>query len=510
MITVNGFTQAAIVTAINTALTNGMDTVYFPAGNYVITSQINIDFGTTAPVNRKGLKLLGDNARLQLTNSGYTAFNITCPEAAQNDTRILFENLWFYTDNTNRPSAIAANYACFTTIKDCVFYQVWDAIRFRNGGMLRVDDCFFWGCSTGAYFQNCRDSVVNGCHAYGCAQGIVYQGSFNVGTDGGFIVSNCIVNNSTGSGIKIHGAYTPVINDVVLELNHPNLLVENSQYGTLNNAFLGPSGDSYSIQFSNPGGVDNDYWTISNVSAQSKILFQNLHFSTISNLNVGGVNSSQANSAAVQFDNSFTVSLTGCNIRNLGSNVPYPLYISSSSNDFSINGGLYDGKVKIGQDNENRTGLLTLNGPRFGGGITFGNGPKLNETGDYFIPGPGGLVAQKLNGAKVTPNIVLTQTLAPFTRYDFDVNTVIDQPDYWRMNQGRFEIVGGTYGSFTAASVDVVRVQNATKATIINNIGNVGSLTISTPQPNIIRLENNSGYENQARVSLIEYTRLDY
>lgn len=521
MITVTGFTQAHIQSAINSAISNGMDTVFFPAGTYTMTTQINISWGSTYPLNKKGLKLLGDNAKIFLTGGGYTAFDFVCPSGYNNDTRIIIENFWFYTDNIDRPSVVKTEYANFVTIKDCVFHQVWEAIKCYNGAEVIIDSCNFLGCLTSVYFYRCRDSKILNSHAYGGNEGFIFEGVFDVGTDGGLIIDNCTANVHTQAGIRLTKAYTPILNNLVLENNSPNIKIESSQYGIISNCFVGPTqlipsttNYYYGIQFvkaAAPNNVNNDYWNLSNISTQRESRFENASFLEFSNITTFGVPKSISGGAMV-FNDCHVANLSNLMFRALDSSLSHSLFVESNSDNFTIAGGSYESK-QIKFDGSSRVGHNVINGPSVQFAILFVNGPMDSETGNYFIydATSGQTINKLITAKKVLPALVLNQDIAVSSYQDFDVNTIIEQPADKFVVSGRLEIVGGVGGSFSAATVDIVRTASTTKATIINNTGNVGSFTISTPSNNIIRLQNTTGsYIVNTKIYLVDYNKLNF
>lgn len=271
---------------VSFALSRGLSTVSLTAGKqYHITQSININFLGKGQLNRQGIKIDGNNASIFLDvkngDRGYWAINIVSDSRSQQNTRIDINNIWFYTDNKQRPNGIHNSFNNFVTVSNCMFYQVATAILFEKAGMCRFNNNWFWGCVEGIITNRMKDTYIDGCHAYGCERGFLLQGSNDSGADGNVCITNSVANQCVDFALKMKGLYTPMITNSVFETSHNNIIIESCQYGKMSNVFCGPGNLKMNVTT-----LTNDYWNISNLDCQGDVSLQGLKFSTVTGLTV--------------------------------------------------------------------------------------------------------------------------------------------------------------------------------------------------------------------------------
>ena len=354
---------------------------------YKITNSINLDYRGQGQLDRKGVQVNGNGASIFLAvgggGRGYYAFNILTDPLSQQNTKFNFNNLWFYTDNANRPNGIYNTSACFVIVQNCVFYQLATAVNFEHAGMCRFDNCYFWGCVDGIKTFQCKDTYIDGCHAYGCDKGYTLAGLNNAGSDGNVSIVNSVGNASRVYNLKMKGLYTPMIADCVFEQSPSNILIESCNFGSINNVFSGPG----NILFSS-SGLTNDYWNISNVNTQGRIDLNSLKFSNITNFKVHGVNGNNNPSrSSIHLSNCYQDNFAGLIIRESGNDLSSSITIDQDCSVLTFTGVIADKSIFLKGSNNQRPGNLSLvNGIINGGVVAADNQMKPSEKFNFINP----------------------------------------------------------------------------------------------------------------------------
>jgi hypothetical protein len=373
------------------AQTHGLSAIDLAGGKkYKISNSVNIDYRGQGQLDRKGLQLNGNGASIFLASGsggpGYYAINILTDDLPQQNTKFNINNVWFYTDNKNRPNGIYNDHACFVTIDNCVFYQLATAIKFENAGMCRFDNCFFWGCVEGITTYRCKDTYIDGCHAFACDHGYTFAGIDNAGSDGNICIVNSVANASTQCNLKMKGLYTPMVANCVFEQSPVNMSIESCSFGKMSDVFSGPG----NVEFiSTAGGQTNDYWNISNIDAQGKVVFNGLKFSNITGFKVHGV-SSKGNevSAAIRLNNCYEDNFTAITSRDSRDGLAWSLYISPDCSSLTISNLIADRSVFLKGNSTQRPGRFILSTSIINGGVaTEDKQYKPTEMFDYIDSG---------------------------------------------------------------------------------------------------------------------------
>jgi hypothetical protein len=107
---------------------------------YKVCHPIAIDYRGQGQILRQGISFQGVGSKVFLCRptGSFFAINILLDGLPEQDTKVLFDGIWFYTDNANRPNGIYIRYACFVTIRNCVFYQF-------QGGLIEGKPMLFAG-----------------------------------------------------------------------------------------------------------------------------------------------------------------------------------------------------------------------------------------------------------------------------------------------------------------------------------------------------------------------------
>ena len=366
---------------------------------YKISNNIDIDYRSKGQLERRGVQLNGNGAAIFLSvkgkNSGYYTFNILTDPKPQQNTKFNFNNIWFYTDNVNRPNGIYNSYGNFVSISNCVFYQLATALNFQYAGMCRFDNCFFWGCVEGIKTYRCKDSYINGCHAFACDRAFTMEGVNNAGSDGNMCISNSVANSSTQYNLKMKGLYTPMISNCVFEQSPTNLYIQSCQFGKLSNVFSGPG----NIKFISIGNdQSNDYWNIANLDAQGKVELNSLKFSNITGFKVHGVNSSDnQDNAAVVLNNCYEINIAALTIRDSRDNLKWSMAISPNCSSITISNLITDRSLLLKGNVRNRGGLLFVSSAIIKGSIeTDDKQYKATEIFEYLNSADGTFHSNKL------------------------------------------------------------------------------------------------------------------
>ncbi|QJD97563.1 hypothetical protein HH214_17625 [Mucilaginibacter robiniae] len=391
----------AFRTAFTYARDHDLSVINLSSGKkYKISNNIDVDYRGQGQLERRGLQLNGNGASIFLSvkngNNGYFAFNILTDDRPQQNTKFNINNVWFYTDNVNRPNGIYNSHACFTTINNCVFYQLGTAINFQYAGMCRFDNCYFWGCVDGIKTYRCKDSYIDGCHAFACDKAFTIEGVNNAGSDGNICVVNSVANSSTQYNLRMKGLYTPMIANCVLEQSPMNLFVESCQFGKLSNVFSGPG----NIAFVSTGSdLTNDYWNIANLDAQGKIELGGLKFSNVTGFKVHGVGSAnnEAN-AAIQLSNCDEVNFTALTIRDSRDQLAWSMAFAPNCSSITISNLNADRSILMKGSSSQRPGRFFLTGSIINGiVITEDKQYKASEIFEYIDSGSNTFHSNKPN-----------------------------------------------------------------------------------------------------------------
>lgn len=507
--------QAAVTSAVNSGK---FATVYFPPGTYKITNTISANYKTKGLIHRQGIKFKGDHAALFLAGpSDVWAFKVELDPYVTHDSFFEFEGFWFYTNNISRMNGIYSTYACYLTIQDCVFNQLWNGLYLSFGSNVRVSACDFFGCNKGAELYRCRDSLVFNSYAYASGEaGFFLHGIHDFGTDGAVRMEQCVALSSAKYGIRFVGVYTPIISNIISEHNNANLSVESCQYGSLSNLYSGPvdGANGLGLQFTlapvapDPAAgtsLSNLCWNIRGVTVQAETRFGNLQSSKVDGL-ISRVCGSSVNGAVVSIINSFEVEFNAI-LREIGPGVSMGLRVFSDCWGIKINGGYYEKKIKF--DN-GRTGNNIINAPQVQGDIEFEGSVRDGEAGTYFLKDALNPALEKhIAHNNVFPSNVVNVTLAAYESKDFSPATMVPDPGDYNMSLARFSVVGGGFGSFSAAEISVVRTKQRTQCTLVNDIGRIGSFYVQlasvSSNSDTIRLVNGAGnMQVSARVILLD------
>jgi hypothetical protein len=289
--------SAAFQAAVNAAQKqHSFAVIRLSAGKaYKICHAITIDYRGQGQILRQGISFLGVGSKVFLYGStgSFFAINVLLDRLPEQDTKVLFDGIWFYTDNVNRPNGIYTNYACFVTIRNCVFYQLWDAVSVEYGYKISVLDCSFHGNHLGVKMFRTRDSTIMACSAFGNEIGYWVEGVNDAGSDGDVSIVNCDIAGGYvlgRIGIYMKRLYTPHLSDVIAETEKENgILMESCQFANLSNIWLGPQGAAGLVVRTVSGGLDSAYWNISNLTTQTETDLGRLLFSTLSNINIVGL-----------------------------------------------------------------------------------------------------------------------------------------------------------------------------------------------------------------------------
>jgi hypothetical protein len=357
---------------------------------YKISNNIDIDYRKQGQLDRRGLQLNGNGASIFLSvkngNRGYYAFNILTDPRPQQNTKFNINNIWFYTDNVNRPNGIYNSFGCFTVLSNCVFYQLATAVNFENAGMCRFDNCFFWGCVDGIRTYRCKDSYIDGCHAFACDKAFSIEGVNNAGSDGNVCIVNSVANASTQYNLYMKGLYTPMIANCVFEQSPVNMRIESCQFGKLSNVFSGPG----NIEFVSKGNdLTNDYWNIANLDAQGKVEFNGLKFSNVTGFKVHGVGSANnAANAAVILKNCYQDNFTALTIRDSRDRLALSMLVSPDCGSITISNLIADRGILLKGNIQQRSGNIIMSTSIINGTITADDNKfKPTELFEYINSG---------------------------------------------------------------------------------------------------------------------------
>jgi hypothetical protein len=329
---------------------------------YKITNNIDIDYRNQGQLERRGVQLNGNGASIFLAvingNRGYFAFNILTDPRPQQNTKFNINNVWFYTDNVNRPNGIHNSFGNFVNINNCVFYQLATAISFEYAGMCRLDDCYFWGCVEGIKTYRCKDSYIDGCHAFACDRAFTLEGINNAGSDGNVCIVNSVGNASTQYNLRMKGLYTPMIANCVFEQSPVNLSIQSCQFGKMSNVFSGPG----NIEFISKGAdFTNDYWNIANIDAQGKVELNGLKFSNVTGFKVHGASSvNNPSNASILLNNCYEVNFSGLTIIDSRDALQWSMLFSPDCSSITISNLITDRSIFLKGTAKQRQGRFIM------------------------------------------------------------------------------------------------------------------------------------------------------
>jgi hypothetical protein len=370
---------------------------------YKITSHIDIDYRNQGQLERRGVQLNGNGASIFLAvkngDRGYFAFNILTDPRPQQNTKFNINNVWFYTDNVNRPNGIHNSFGNFVNISNCVFYQLATAINFEYAGMCRFDNCYFWGCVEGIRAYRCKDSYIDGCHAFACDRAFTIEGVNNAGSDGNVCIVNSVGNASTQYNLRMKGLYTPMIANCVFEQSPMNISIQSCQFGKMSNVFAGPG----NIEFVSTGtDLTNDYWNIANFDAQGKIELNGLKFSNVTGFKVHGVSSANnATNAAVVLNNCYEVNFSALTIRDSRDALQWAMLLSPDCSSITISNLIADRSIFLKGNVKQRTGRFIMSASIINGTVlTEDKIYKSTEIIEYINSGNNSFFTNKVSNKK--------------------------------------------------------------------------------------------------------------
>lgn len=375
--------KTAVQAAVNYALKQpGIAKVIFTANVYRLNSNVTIDFGKG--YTNRGIFVTGSNSKIFCAGGGFVC---VAESQGQQDTKVTFQDLYFYGDNAHRSNAISQTFVDFFTVKDCKFNSVAAAVSMSYCGMGLVTNCFFWGCQYGVKLLQMRDTKISLSHAYGCTYGYYLEGSPNgdiFTTSGGITVDQCTANASATSNMFLKRLYAPVITGAQLEQSPNNLTIRSCQWGTITGGFIGPATsnnkEAYSVLADDAGGLSNDFWNINGLIAQGRIRLNAARQWQISNLVVSnGFSDNQSDNASLTLFNCNEVKLTNAEI---GGRSSYTVKIEANTAGTFITNSHLDGPLNINGATNMRYGRTSVRASTIGGGI-ISNGVKANETFEY-------------------------------------------------------------------------------------------------------------------------------
>lgn len=319
---------------------------------YRICHAVTIDYRGQGQILRQGISFLGVGSKIFLygPTGSFFAFNILLDGLPEQDTKVLFDGIWFYTDNANRPNGIYTKYACFVTFRNCVFYEVWDAVSVEYGYKISVLDCSFHGNHIGVKMFRTRGSTIMACTAFSNEITFWIEGVNDPGSDGDVSIINCDIAGGyiVGRiGIYMKRVYVPHLSDVVVETQRENgILMESCNFANLNNIWLGPQGGAGLVVRTAPGGLDSAYWNISNLTTQTETDLGRLMFSTLSNINIMGLGTNPSGTFLRMNDCHYVTVSNVCGSDFTARGVLSAVKIENSSS-ILFQGGLIQGKPMV-------------------------------------------------------------------------------------------------------------------------------------------------------------------
>lgn len=492
-------------------------------GVFTINGNIPLSYTGLGTVSGKGYVMAGPG-QISPTGTG-NVFSVTLDAEGQQNDRFVYRDLILQYNGSAIPTFFASTYADFVSLEDIVALgNPGTMLNWTQGGMMRGTNLFWFGGTGTAFAANhTRDSYLIGCQAYGGSAasliGYSISGQNNVGSDGNFVISNCVANSLWQYGISLTGVYTPNINNCAVEqcgaatsggTIYANIYVNSCNFGNLSNCFIGPtpSGVAYGVQFDYQSGITNDNWTISGLSMQGEMRLSHLNFSAVYGIVMQGV-------PVAPDGNASDIYLLGA-----GYNVFSGIAAHNSSNTYNwrsdstggfncISGGRYEQGIRLDGTIGTRTGNNVID-PSYAGTVSTADGavPLFlpSEYVHYFdgtrtwetsVGTPGGGTNFLL------PFTVANGSIGASSNATINVNTLVPAgatqalvPNGAAQANGydaEFFITGGLTGSAASAIVRAVSSLNACSLAIVVNNPNAGSLSVSVAGSTITVTNNNSG-----------------
>ncbi|AKD53615.1 hypothetical protein [Spirosoma radiotolerans] len=459
--------------------------------SYKITGTVLYDLSAQSRIrnNDYSLTIQGNNATIWVvgTTNSFWAFNFTFSPQPEQDAKLQINDLWFQTDNVNRPNGILTKYAHFFEIHNVVFFQLWKGFRIENAGMSAVTNTYAFGCQTGFDSELNRDTKFDNCLAFGCETGFFAEGANDGGGAGGLGIVNCYgINNGVNFNLRRlqTAKFTNIVSDVPV---NKGILIESCNFLQVNNVLCGPNQKGSKIAFhvtKASNGTDNDYCQFNSVIAENEIVFDHSNYSSVSNLVSTHVFNSSSG-AAFDISNSTELTINNAKFRDLSS--ANSLRVRPNSSRIVFNAGEYDKRLYI--EGVNRLGNNIINGSIMKEDVFFENAPLNNESGYYYLSNK----VKTIKGGFLLPNIVLKET--PMAKagqvINFDINAVIKRPSIGGAYKATFVSSNGIFGSFGTTVIEVIRNYDNTQAAITSNIPS-SSVQITIPSNNIIRFTCNA------------------
>lgn len=480
-----------------------------PNAKYKLTSGVVYDVSGLGQIkyNNRSLVIHGNNAKIFLSGKldSFYGFSFLFGNFPQQDAKYSIDNLYFYTDNVNRPNAIRIDKGCFLTLDNCYFNQVWVGVRVQHAGQIRIQNCQFFGTGVGVSSFSNHDIMITGCQAFGCTYGFQLLGINDAGSDGGLVLDNSETVSCT-YGIDISGVHAPILNNIFCDvLGGYGIRVQNCGWGKLSNIWIGPpnthsSRGIYGIYFKhNKGDFRKDYWQINNVKVETECRFENCLALDMSNLHCA-MNPVSVSGGAMYFVDCHEVKIDA-RMRDIGK-LSYGLVLDSLCTNFDIRGSYDKGPLFKGT---RRGGGHTVKEAKFLTAPVFTGGVKPTELGTYQTATDSYI----LKNGKMLPSITLpvTSMTKVGQTVNIDVNTIVPVPEPAGVYIATFVSSSGVFGSFGSAVIQVVRNFEGTKAMIINNLPSVSN-TVSIPSDNIIRFTCNVNASTTAKLTLINLEKV--
>jgi hypothetical protein len=375
--------KPAVQAAVNYALSRpGVGRVKFTGNVYRLNSNVSVDLGPGR--TNRGIVISGSNSKIFCAGGGFVC---VAANQGQQDSKVTFEDLYFYGDNNHRVNAITQTFIDFFTVKDCKFDNVAAAVSMSYCGMGLVTNCFFWGCEYGVKLLQMRDTKISLSHAYHCKWGYYLEGSPKGSifeTSGGVTVDQCTANASDVSNMFLQRLYAPVITGAQLEQSPNNLTIRSCQYGTWTGGFIGPAtsnaNGAYSILVDDAAGFSNDFWNINGMIAQGRVRFNAARQWQINNfVLLNGHKDNASDNANLTMFNCNEMKFLNAEIGGASS---YTIKIEENTAGTYISNSHLNGPLLINGAPNRRFGRTSVRASTIGGGVV-SSGAKANETFEY-------------------------------------------------------------------------------------------------------------------------------
>jgi len=375
--------KAAMQAAVNYALSRpGIAKIKLTSNVYRLNTNVTVDLGPGR--TNRGIVISGSNSKVFCAGGGFVC---VAANQGQQDSKVTFEDLYFYGDNGHRVNAITQAFIDFFTVRDCKFDNVAAAVSMSYCGMGLVTNCFFWGCEYGVKLLQMRDTKISLSHAYHCKYGYYLEGAPKGSifeTSGGVTVDQCTANASDVSNMFLQRLYAPVITGAQLEQSPNNLTIRSCQYGSWTGGFIGPSTSNatgaYSILVDDAGGFSNDFWNVTGMIAQGRARFNSARQWQISNLVlINNYNDNGSDNADVTLFNCNEMKFLNAEI---GGTSSFTIKIEPNTAGTFISNSHLNGPLLINGAANGRHGRTSIRASTIGGGVVSA-GVKANETFEY-------------------------------------------------------------------------------------------------------------------------------